>query len=54
MRTNLPLLALLVSALVLGPAGTTFAGDSSLQPLQLAKLDNGRQCGSARKASKKK
>jgi hypothetical protein len=54
MRTKIPLLAVMVSALVLGPAGLACAGDSLPQPLQLAKLDNGRKYGSVKKASKKK
>jgi hypothetical protein len=54
MRTKIPLLAVMVSALVLGPAGSAVAGYSSLQPLQLAKADNGGQRSTPKKASKKK
>ena len=41
MRTKIPLLAVMVSALIMGAAGSAGAGDSSLQPMQLARLDNG-------------
>lgn len=40
MRTIIPILAVMVSALVVGPAGSAFPADSGVQPLQLAKLNN--------------
>ena len=43
-----PILALLVSALTFGPAG------SALQPLQLARLEKGCQRGAAAKKAPKK
>lgn len=55
MGNNIPILALLVSALAFGPAGSAFSADSTLQPMQLARLENGSQRGVAvKKASKRK
>ena len=54
MSTKIPLLAVMVSALIMGAAGSAGAGDSSLQPMQLARLDNGSPRGAARKASGRK
>jgi len=53
MRPKIPILAVIVSALVLGPAGSAFPGDPGLQPLQLAKLNNGQKYGSVKKTRKK-